>query len=80
MINLNELMEIADSRAVCVRVPVTRRLSALIHADPRDVGQLDDLTRLYGEMPVYSFKPNELTGALDIDLAVPETADRGAGA
>lgn len=60
MINLNELMEIADSRAVCVRVPVTRRL--------------------YGEMAVYSFKPNELTGALDIDLAMPDAADRGSGA
>ena len=68
MITLNELLTIADAKIFQVDIPLTPRLRARITMNPHQTAELDDLTALYGNWPVFSAEPADQGRVLMIDL------------
>ena len=73
MITLNDLMTLVDARQLRVIVPVTPRLKALIAVNPRQITELDDVLRIYGDYPVFSAEPaHGEAGVMEIELQRPD--------
>ncbi len=68
MITLNDLLTIVDARQLRVVVPVTPRLKARITVNTRQTAELDDIIRLYGELPVFSAEPVNEGNVMEIEL------------
>lgn len=75
MITLNDLLTIVDAHQLRVIVPVTPRLKARITVNTRNSAELDDLTRLYGECPVFSAEPVAEMRVMEIELTAPYRED-----
>ena len=57
MVTLNELLELAEVKRVTVYAPVTDRVDTRIDFDPQDSAILDDVSKLYGDLPVKRVGP-----------------------
>ena len=57
MVTLNDLLELTEVKRVTVYAPVTDRVDTRIDFDPKDCAILDDVSRLYGDLPVKQIGP-----------------------
>ena len=57
MITLNDLLEITDVRDMTLYVPITPRVNTRIDFRLNDSALLDDITRMFGELPVKRVSP-----------------------
>lgn len=57
MVTLNDLLELAEVKRITLYAPATQRVDTRIDFDPRDSAILDDVTRMYGDLPVKRIGP-----------------------
>ena len=57
MVTLNELLEMVEVKRITIYAPVSPRVDTRIDFDPQDSAILDDVTRLYGDLPVKRIGP-----------------------
>lgn len=57
MVALNDLLELVEVKRITIYAPVTERVDTRIDFDPQDSAILDDVTRLYGDLPVKRVGP-----------------------
>ena len=57
MVTLNDLLELAEVKRITLYAPATLRVDTRIDFDPQDSAILDDVTMMYGELPVTRIGP-----------------------
>ena len=70
-ITLNDLLTLCECACIQLRVPLTARLDTIITFDSTASGELDDVTRLYGNYIVKSLDILGSRNALRVELWAP---------
>lgn len=78
-ITLNDVLLVAAAPWLRVTITLTRTLTAVIDVDTSDIGQWDELTRLYGEYTVREISTDEHSGTLRLSITPPTPRPRHGG-
>ena len=65
-ITLNDLLTLTNARTVRCAVSITPRLTAVVTADITQMGQLDDLSALYGNYEITEV--DTMDGRLEVSI------------